>query len=152
MFMIYIRAVDLYPSTFLYLAGSFSIPVTRQADIIKTYFSEYHKQRRVADLEQRLIADGTPMPEASVAAAGGFEAYFKKQLRTKGVKAAIFLAVALVFLIRIITLTNREEGSFMQVSLSLALVAFALVRGLIWGIQLFALKEEITSFKDVRRL
>ncbi len=123
-----------------------------QEEIISTYFSEHHKQRRVADLEQRLIADGTPAPEASIAAAKGFDAYFSKQMRSTGVKAGIFLAVALLCLVRIITLTNREEGSFMQVSLSLALVAFALVRGLIWGIQLFALKEEISTFKDLRRL
>ncbi|MGO4291397.1 hypothetical protein [Chitinophaga sp. RAB17] len=123
-----------------------------QADIIKTYFTEHHKQRRVADLEQRLLADGTPNPEASIAAAKGFDEYFSKQMRTTGVKAGIFLVVAFIMLIRVITLTNREEGSFMQVSFSLALVAFALVRGLIWGIQLFALKEEISTFKDLRRL
>lgn len=123
-----------------------------QADIIKTYFTEHHKQRRVADLEQRLLADGTPDPEASIAAAKGFDEYFRKQMRTTGVKAGIFLVVAFIMLIRVITLTNREEGSFMQVSFSLALVAFALVRGLIWGIQLFALKEEISTFKDLRRL
>ncbi|MBO9731197.1 MAG: hypothetical protein J7623_21340 [Chitinophaga sp.] len=125
---------------------------TTQAEIIETYFSEYHKQRRVADLEQRLIAGGTPQPEASIAAARGFDQYFGKQMRTTGIKAGVFLIVAFIFLIRVITLTNREEGSFMQVSFSLALVAFALVRGLIWGIQLFALKEEINSFKDLRRL
>mgnify|MGYP001545741895 FL=1 len=123
-----------------------------QADIIKTYFTERHEQLRVADLEQRLIADGMPLPEASIAAAVGFEGHLKKQMRTKGVKAGLFLGVGLVFLIRVITLTNREEGSFMQVSFSLALVAFALVRGLIWGIQLFALKEEISSFRDLRKL
>ncbi|MBS0029591.1 hypothetical protein ACTJJ0_17735 [Chitinophaga sp. 22321] len=123
-----------------------------QADIIKTYFTEHHKQRRVADLEQRLIQDGTPPSEASIAAAKSFDEFFSKQMRTTGVKAGIFLVVAFIMLIRVITLTNREEGSFMQVSFSLALVAFALVRGLIWGIQLFALKEEINTFKDLRRL
>lgn len=123
-----------------------------QADIIKTYFTEHHKQRRVADLEHRLIVDGTPKPEASIAAAKGFDEYFRKQMRSTGVKAGIFLAVAFIMLIRVITLTNREEGSFMQVSFSLALVAFALVRGLIWAIQLFALKEEISTFKDLRSL
>jgi hypothetical protein len=122
-----------------------------QADIIKTYFSEYHKQRRVADLEQRLIADGTPLPDASIVAVKGFDAYFAKEMKTKGIKAAIFLVIALLFLYRVVTLAN-QEGSFIQVSLSLALVAFALVRGLLWAIQLFALKEEITTFKDLRRL
>ncbi|MFY0256211.1 hypothetical protein ACDQ55_19910 [Chitinophaga sp. 30R24] len=123
-----------------------------QADIITKYFSEYHSQLRVVDLEQRLIADGIPAPEASVAAVKGFNAYFGKQLRKKGIKAGICLFVALVCLLRIITLSNREEGSFMQVSLSLGLVAFALLLGVIWGIQLFALKEEITSFRDLRKL
>lgn len=137
---------------FCTLHPHFSIMETTQAEIITTYFSEYHKQRRVADLEQRLLAAGVTQPEASIAAVKGFNEYFSKQMRTTGVKAGIFLAVALVFLIRVITLTNREEGSFMQVSFSLALVAFALVRGLIWGIQLFALKEEISSFRDLRRL
>ncbi|PSL42490.1 hypothetical protein CLV51_11218 [Chitinophaga niastensis] len=122
-----------------------------QADIIKTYFSEYHKQRRVADLEQRLIADGTPLPEASIVAVKEFDGYFAKQMRTKGIKAAIFLVVALWLLYKVVTLAN-QEGSFLQVSFSLALVAFALVSGLLWGIQLFALKEEITSFKDLRGL
>ena len=123
-----------------------------QADIIKTYFTEYHKQRRVADLEQRLLQDGTPQPEAGIAAAKSFDEFFRKQMRTTGVKAGIFLVVAFIMLIRVITLTNREEGSFMQVSFSLALVAFALTRGLIWAIQLFALREEISTFKDLRRL
>ncbi|SEW50895.1 hypothetical protein [Chitinophaga arvensicola] len=123
-----------------------------QADIIKTYFSQRHEQLRVADLELQIIADGTPKPEASVSAAAAFDEYFGKQLRTKGIKAAVFFGIGLIFLIRVITLTNREEGSFMQVSLSLALVAFALVRGIIWGMQLFALKEEISTFKDLRRL
>lgn len=123
-----------------------------QADILKKYFSEHHEHYRVADLEQLLIAGGTPQPEASVAAAGAFDEYFKKQLRKKGVKAAVFFGVGLIALLRVITLTNREEGSFMQVSFSLALVAFALVMGIIWGVQLFALKEEITTFKDMRKL
>lgn len=152
MFMIYIKAVDVYPSPFLYLAVSFRTAAIMQEDIVTTYFSERHKQLRVADLEQRLIAGGTEKADASRVAASGFDAYFKKQLRTKGIKAAIFFGIGLIFLIKIITLTNREEGSFMQVSLSLALVAFALVRGLIWGVQLFALKEEINTFKDLRNL
>lgn len=145
-------AVDLYPSPFLYLAPSFSIQEIMQADILQKYFSEHHEHYRVADLEQLLLADGTPQPDASIAAAGAFDEYFKKQLRKKGIKAAIFFGVGLIALIRVITLTNREEGSFMQVSFSLALVAFALVLGIIWGIQLFALKEEISTFKDMRRL
>ncbi|RAK37383.1 hypothetical protein SAMN05660461_4685 [Chitinophaga ginsengisegetis] len=150
--MIYMWAVDLYPSPFLYLAPSFSIQEIMQADILQKYFSEHHEHYRVADLEQLLLADGTPQPDASIAAAGAFDEYFKKQLRKKGTKAAIFFGVGLIALIRVITLTNREEGSFMQVSLSLALVAFALVLGIIWGMQLFALKEEISTFKDMRKL
>jgi hypothetical protein len=74
-------------------------------------------------------------------------------MRTKGLKAGIFLAIGLFFLVRVITITNQEQGSsFMQVSGSLALVAFALVEGLIWGMQLFALKEEISSFRDLRKV
>ncbi|HWV65177.1 hypothetical protein [Chitinophaga sp.] len=123
-----------------------------QADILTKYFSVPHEHYRVADLEQLLIADGTPQPEASVAAARAFDEYFRKQLRKKGVKAAIFFGIGLIALLRVITLTNREEGSFMQVSFSLALVAFTIVLGIIWGMQLFALKEEISTFKDMRKL
>ncbi|WP_142687115.1 hypothetical protein [Chitinophaga polysaccharea] len=152
MFMIYMQAVDLYPSPFLYLAPSFSIQEIMQADILQKYFSEHHEHYRVADLEQLLIADGTPQPEASIAAARAFDEYFKKQLRKKGIKAAVFFGIGLIALLRVITLTNREEGSFMQVSTSLALVAFTIVLGIIWGMQLFALKEEISTFKDMRKL
>lgn len=124
-----------------------------EEEIIKTYFQERHKQRRVADLEQLLEKGGVAKPEATILAVKAFQVYLKKELRTKGLKAGIFLAVGLIFLLRVITLTNQEQGSsFMQVSGSLALVAFALVQGLIWGIQLFALKEEITSFRDLRKI
>lgn len=146
------QAVDLYPSPFLYLATSFSIQEIMQADILQKYFSERHEHYRVADLEQLLIADGTPQPEAGIAAARAFDEYFKQQLRKKGIKAAVFFGIGLIALLRVITLTNREEGSFMQVSFSLALVAFTIVLGIIWGMQLFALKEEISTFKDMRKL
>ncbi|MEC5144503.1 hypothetical protein [Chitinophaga sp. 212800010-3] len=123
-----------------------------QAEIIQNYFASRPSQLRVADLEQLLLADGLTKEEAGKAAAAGFEQYFRKQLRTKGLKALLFFIVGLIFLLRVITLTNREEGSFMQVSLSLALVAFTIVLGIIWGVQLFALREEITSFRDIRKL
>lgn len=124
-----------------------------EEEIINTYFQERHKQRRVADLEQRLEKGGVARPEATILAVKAFQAYFKKEMRTKGLKAGIFLAIGLFFLVRVITITNQEQGSsFMQVSGSLALVAFALVEGLIWGMQLFALKEEISSFRDLRKV
>jgi hypothetical protein len=124
-----------------------------EAEIIQTYFKERHKQRRVADLEQRLEKGGIPKPQSTAHAIEAFQAYFKKELKTKGIKAAIFFTIGLAALLRVITLTNQEQGtSFMQVSGSLALVAFALVEGLIWGMQLFSLKEEISTFRELRKM
>ena len=124
-----------------------------EAEIIQTYFKERHKQRRVADLEQRLEKGGIPKPQSTSLAIEAFQAYFRKEMKTKGIKAAIFFAVGLIALLRVVSLTNQSQGmSFMQVSGSLALVAFALVEGLIWGMQLFSLKEEISTFRELRKM
>ncbi|RFS18855.1 hypothetical protein DVR12_26100 [Chitinophaga silvatica] len=124
-----------------------------EAEIIKTYFAERHKQFRIAVLEQRLENAGVPKPQSSTLAIEAFQQFFKKEMKSKGIKAGLFFGIGLIMLIRVITLTNQQQGSsFMQVSFSLALVAFALVQGLIWGMQLFALKEEISSFRELRRL
>ncbi|MCW3465577.1 hypothetical protein [Chitinophaga nivalis] len=122
-----------------------------QTDIISTYFSEHHKQRRVADLEQRLLAAGVPAQEASVQALAGFQALLKKETKKKGIKALIGLIIALVLLTRVVMAVN-QQGTFLQISVSLAVIAYTLVSSLIWGLQLFALKEEITGFRDLRKL
>ncbi len=127
-------------------------PGIMQADILQKYFSEPHEHYRVADLEQLPAADGTPQPEASMPPPALLMSILRNNCAKRELKQLSFFGVGLIALIRVITLTNREEGSFMQVSLSLALVAFALVLGIIWGMQLFALKEEISTFKDMRRL
>ncbi|NML39268.1 hypothetical protein HHL17_18860 [Chitinophaga sp. G-6-1-13] len=119
--------------------------------IVQQYFSERHKQWRVADLEQRLIAGGCAPQDAALQASVAYDAYFSRQLRKKGIKVLVLLGLATVFLIRILLMANKL-GNVAQLSVFLALTAATLVDGLIEGIKLFQLKEEISSFKDLRRL
>ncbi|MGN7823934.1 hypothetical protein ACTJJB_27670 [Chitinophaga sp. 22536] len=119
--------------------------------IVQQYFSEHHKQWRVADLEQRLIAGGYVPQEAAREASLAYDGYFTRQLKKKGTKVLIFLGLAAVFLVRILLMADKL-GNVSQLSVFLALTAYTLVQGLIWSIQLFQLKEEIASFRDLRKL
>lgn len=119
--------------------------------ITQQYFAEPHKQWRVADLEQRLIAGGCAPQEAAQQASLAYDGYFGQQLKKKGTKTLIFLGLAALFLVRILLMADKL-GNVSQLSVFLALTAYALVQGLIWSIQLFQLKEEIASFRDLRKL
>lgn len=120
--------------------------------IVEQYFAEPHKQWRVADLEQRLIASGGCAPqEAAQQASLAYDGYFGQQLKKKGVKVLIFLGLAALFLVRILLMADKL-GNVSQLSVFLALTAYTLVQGLIWSIQLFQLKEEIASFRELRKL
>ncbi|WP_160711072.1 hypothetical protein [Chitinophaga solisilvae] len=119
--------------------------------IAQTYFAEKPKQLRVADLEQRFVTNGFPLPAAGQEALNAYGIYFKKQLKSKGIKVGLFLLCAALFLIKIINLFDKV-GNVTQIAAFLALTAYALVQGLIWGMQLFQLKEEISSFRDLRKL
>ncbi|CAL1518372.1 hypothetical protein [Chitinophaga sp. MM2321] len=130
--------------------------VGEESAIVATYFAEHHKQHRVADLEQRLTKSGMQQPEAGEHAVAAYEAYFRKQLKNKGVRSLIFLVFAGIFLMKIINFSDRggasSQSSFMMTSLMIALTAYVLLQGLFWGIQLFQLKEEISSFRDLRSI
>lgn len=119
--------------------------------IAQQYFGEPHKQWRVADLEQRIIAGGYAPQEAAQQAGLAYDAYFRQQLKKKGTKVLIFLVLAAVFLVRILMMADKM-GNVKELSVFLALTAYTLVQGLIWSIHLFQLKEEISSFRDLRKL
>ncbi|MBC9910205.1 hypothetical protein [Chitinophaga varians] len=121
------------------------------SSITQQYFAEPHKQWRVADLEQRLIAGGCAPQDAAQQASLAYDGYFGQQLKKKGTKTLIFLGLAALFLVRILLMADKL-GNVSQLSVFLALTAYTLVQGLIWCIQLFQLKEEISSFRDLRKL
>ncbi|WP_212004280.1 hypothetical protein [Chitinophaga sp. HK235] len=119
--------------------------------IVKGYFEERHKIWRVGDLEQRLIANGYQPQVASREALMAFGNFFKEKKRKDGVRVLVYLGLAAVFLIRILLMSNKI-GNVPEVSGFLALTAFALVMGLIGLLKLFQLREEIVSFRDLRKL
>ncbi|MBC9933423.1 hypothetical protein [Chitinophaga qingshengii] len=124
---------------------------TGKEAIVQQYFGEPHKQWRVADLEQRLVAGGCSREEAAQQAVLAYDGYFSRQMKKKGTKVLIFLVCAVLFLARILMMADKM-GNVKELSVFLALTAYTLVQGLIWSIQLFQLKEEISSFRDLRKL
>ncbi|HVI43370.1 MAG TPA: hypothetical protein VM802_00805 [Chitinophaga sp.] len=121
------------------------------SEIIQAYFNEPHRQHRVADLEQRLLSKGYVQPEAAQQAFMAYRTYFKKVASRKGLLVGFFMLLAITFLYRVISISG-QIGNFMQISAFLAITATLLTLGVIWGMQLFQLKEEISSFRDLRRL
>ncbi|ASZ12794.1 hypothetical protein CK934_18450 [Chitinophaga sp. MD30] len=112
------------------------------------------RQKSVAELEQILIKVGVPPEQAPLEALNAFETYFSQQLKKKGITAAMAFVIPLLFiyiLSNFILTHHGGRGIFAQTLYILPLVTM-LLYGIVNGMRLWAIKEEITSFRELRKL
>lgn len=126
---------------------------TSAAAVIKEYFL-YTRRTNLAELEQLLIKKGTPPAEAAPLALDAYEQFLNRMLRANIVNfVLVILALAVdVLLLPLIFSQSAPMATRIMVYGIILFSSVILVRGLTKAVKLFALKEEIIAFRDLRDL
>ena len=123
------------------------------AAVIKEYFL-YTRRTNLAQLEQLLIKKGTPAADAAPLALDAYEQFLHRLLKAN-IMNFVMVLIALLTDVLLLPLIFSQTSPMSTRIMVYGIILFSsviLVRGLTKGVKLFALKEEITAFRELRNL